>query len=130
MDRLPRELIDAILQQCVAQGPKNNVLRLRLVCRLFDRILKPAGCCTLGLDFSRMSRASHVRRPDVDALQTIGYHCKSLYIDLMVLRDESECYSLSKYCLVCLSYAYGHQANPLVQWKLISSKPSSPGFPP
>ncbi|KAG5926978.1 hypothetical protein E4U42_002756 [Claviceps africana] len=90
MDRLPRELIDAILQQCVAQGPKNNVLRLRLVCRLFDRILKPSGCCTLGLDFSRMSRASHVRRPDVDALQTIGYHCKSLYIDLMVLRDEME----------------------------------------
>ncbi|KAG6002103.1 hypothetical protein E4U21_003455 [Claviceps maximensis] len=90
MDRLPRELIDAILLQCIAQGPKNNVLRLRLVCRLFDRILKPHGCCTLGLDFSRMSRASYVRRPDVDALQTIGYHCKSLYIDLMVLRDEME----------------------------------------
>ncbi|GAB0136471.1 hypothetical protein EsDP_00004771 [Epichloe bromicola] len=90
MDRLPRELIDAILQQCVAHGPKNTVLKLRLVCRLFDRILKPSTCCTLGLDFSRMSRASHVRRPDVDALQTIGYHCKSLYIDLMVLRDEME----------------------------------------
>ncbi|KAG5985217.1 hypothetical protein E4U55_000040 [Claviceps digitariae] len=90
MDRLPRELIDAILKQCVSQGSKNNVLRLRLVCRLFDRILKPSGCCTLGLDFSRMSRASHLRRPDVDALQTIGYHCKSLYIDLMVLRDEME----------------------------------------
>ncbi|EFY89775.1 hypothetical protein MAC_04207 [Metarhizium acridum CQMa 102] len=89
MDRLPRELIDAILQQCIAQGQKNSVLNLRLVCRLFDRILKPSVCCTLGLDFSRMSRASHLRRPDVDALQTIGYHCKSLYIDLMVLRDES-----------------------------------------
>ncbi|KAG8421578.1 hypothetical protein J3458_003447 [Metarhizium acridum] len=90
MDRLPRELIDAILQQCIAQGQKNSVLNLRLVCRLFDRILKPSVCCTLGLDFSRMSRASHLRRPDVDALQTIGYHCKSLYIDLMVLRDEME----------------------------------------
>ncbi|KID77319.1 uncharacterized protein G6M90_00g098590 [Metarhizium brunneum] len=91
MDRLPRELIDAILQQCIAQGHKNKnaVLNLRLVCRLFDRILKPSVCCTLGLDFSRMSRASHLRRPDVDALQTIGYHCKSLYIDMMVLRDES-----------------------------------------
>ncbi|KAK2593393.1 hypothetical protein QQS21_008924 [Conoideocrella luteorostrata] len=87
MDRLPREMVDAILQQCIATGPKNAVLSLRLVCRLFDRILKPATCCTLGLDFSRMSRAS---RPDVDALQTIGYHCKSLYIDLMVLRDEME----------------------------------------
>ncbi|KAG6029778.1 hypothetical protein E4U19_005823 [Claviceps sp. Clav32 group G5] len=90
MDRLPRELIDAILRRCVAQGPKNNVLQLRLVCRLFDRVLKPSGCCTLGLELSRLSRASHVRRPDPDALQTIGYHCKSLYIDLMVLRDEME----------------------------------------
>ncbi|TWU77981.1 hypothetical protein ED733_005973 [Metarhizium rileyi] len=89
MDRLPRELIDAILQQCIAQGQKNTALNLRLVCRLFDRILKPSVCCTLGLDFSRMSRASHLRRPHIDALQTIGYHCKSLYIDLMVLRDES-----------------------------------------
>ncbi|KAG6020169.1 hypothetical protein E4U41_002934 [Claviceps citrina] len=91
MDRLPRELIDAILRQSVALGLKNHVLRLRLVCRLFDKILKPAACRTLGLDFSRMSRASLVRRPDVDALQTIGYHCKSLYVDLMVLRDESQC---------------------------------------
>ncbi|QUC18161.1 uncharacterized protein UV8b_02402 [Ustilaginoidea virens] len=90
MDRLPRELIDAILQQCIAKGPKNSLLGLRLVCRLFDRILKPSTCCTLGLDFTRMSRASHLRRPDVNALQTIGYHCKSLYIDLMVLRDEME----------------------------------------
>ncbi|KHN94451.1 uncharacterized protein MAM_07639 [Metarhizium album ARSEF 1941] len=90
MDRLPRELIDAVLQQCIAHGQKNAVLNLRLVCRLFDRILKPSVCCTLGLDFSRMSRASHLRRPDIDALQTIGYHCKSLYIDLMVLRDEME----------------------------------------
>ncbi|KAG6311412.1 hypothetical protein E4U44_004329 [Claviceps purpurea] len=90
MDRLPRELIDAILRRCVAQGPKNNVLQLRLVCRLFDRVLKPSGCRTLGLELSRLSRASHVRRPDPDALQTIGYHCKSLYIDLMVLRDEME----------------------------------------
>lgn len=103
MDRLPRELIDAILRRCVAQGPKNNVLQLRLVCRLFDRVLKPSGCRTLGLELSRLSRASHVRRPDPDALQTIGYHCKSLYIDLMVLRDESECevpYSLPSSCFL------------------------------
>lgn len=89
MDHLPRELIDAILQQCIAQGPKNSVMSLRLVCRLFDKILKPAVCCTLGLDFSRLNRAGYSRRPQVDALQTIGYNCKSLYIDMMVLRDES-----------------------------------------
>ncbi|KND90149.1 hypothetical protein TOPH_05132 [Tolypocladium ophioglossoides CBS 100239] len=90
MDRLPRELIDAILRQCVAHGSKNDVLVLRLVCRVFERTLKPYACRTLGLDFSRLSRLSGFARPQMDALQTIGYHCKSLYIDLMVLRDDME----------------------------------------
>ena len=88
MDQLPRELIDAILQQCVAQGPRNVILDLRLVCRTFNHVLKPFACRTLGLDFSRLSKASGRERPQMDALQTIGYHCKSLYIDLMVLRDD------------------------------------------
>ena len=88
MDQLPRELIDAILQQCVAQGPRNVVLDLRLVCRTFNHVLKPFACRTLGLDFSRLSKTSGRERPQMDALQTIGYHCKSLYIDLMVLRDD------------------------------------------
>ncbi|KAK7421085.1 hypothetical protein QQX98_002443 [Neonectria punicea] len=90
MDQLPRELIDAILQQCVARGPKNSVLPLRLVCRVFDRILKPFVCRTLDLEFSRLSKTSGEAQPRIDALQTIGYHCKSLYIDLMVLRDDLE----------------------------------------
>lgn len=90
MNRLPPELIDAILLQCVASGPKNAILGLRLVCRAFNRILKPFVCRTLGLEFSRLSRTSRHTRPQIDALQTIGYHCKSLYIDLMVVRDESE----------------------------------------
>src|SRR5689334_22946791 len=88
MDKLPRELIDAVLHQSVADGPKNTILKLRLVCRLFDRILKPFACRTLGLEFSRLSKITSYPRPEIDALQTIGYHCKSLYIDLMVLRDE------------------------------------------
>jgi hypothetical protein len=90
MNRLPPELIDAILLQCVASGPKNAILSLRHVCRTFNRILKPFICRTLGLEFSRLSRTSRQIRPQMDALQTIGYHCKSLYIDLMVVRDESE----------------------------------------
>jgi hypothetical protein len=90
MDRLPRELIDAILQQCIIYGPKNAVLDLRLVCRVFDQILKPFVCRTLDLEFSRLSKTSGETPPQMDALQTIGYHCKSLYIDLMVLRDDSE----------------------------------------
>lgn len=88
MDRLPRELVDEILRQCVAHGPKNSVLPLRLVCRTFDRILKPFVCRTLNLEFSRLSKTSGVELPQMDALQTVGYHCKSLYIDLMVLRDD------------------------------------------
>ncbi|UNI15036.1 hypothetical protein JDV02_001608 [Purpureocillium takamizusanense] len=90
MDRLPRELVDAILLKCLTGESKNEVLELRLVCRVFDRTLKPYACRTLGLDFSRLSRLSGFRRPQADALQTIGYHCKSLYVDLMVLRDDME----------------------------------------
>ncbi|KAF7545372.1 hypothetical protein G7046_g9580 [Stylonectria norvegica] len=90
MNRLPRELVDAVLMQCVARGPKNDVLPLRLVCRLFDHVLKPFACRTLGLEFSRLSRKSGMPQPQIDALQTVGYHCKSLYIDLMVVRDEME----------------------------------------
>lgn len=100
MNRLPPELIDAILLQCVASGPKNAILGLRLVCRTFNRILKPFICRTLGLEFSRLSRTSRQTRPQIDALQTIGYHCKSLYIDLMVVRDESEISPSKTFCLV------------------------------
>lgn len=88
MNQLPRELVDAVLHQCVADIPKNGILRLRLVCRLFDRVLKPFACRTLGLEFSRLSKVTSFAHPQMDALQTVGYHCKSLYIDLMVLRDE------------------------------------------
>lgn len=90
MNRLPPEIVDAILLQCVEAGPKNSILDLRLVCRAFDRILKPYACRTLELEFSRLSKTSRLGRPRTDALQTVGYHCKSLYIDLMVLRDESK----------------------------------------
>ncbi|KAJ4864254.1 hypothetical protein V8C43DRAFT_276943 [Trichoderma afarasin] len=90
MNRLPPEIVDAILLQCVEAGPKNSILDLRLVCRAFDRILKPYACRTLELEFSRLSKTSRLGRPRTDALQTVGYHCKSLYIDLMVLRDEME----------------------------------------
>jgi hypothetical protein len=90
MDCLPRELVDAILMQCVAQGPKNEVLRLRLVCRAFNATLKPYVSRTVGLEFSRLSKSSSRPHPDAMALESIGHHCRSLYIDLMVLRDESE----------------------------------------
>ena len=89
MDRLPLELVEAILDQSIAICTKRNVLDLRLVCRLFDRILKPYACRTLNLGFSKLSKRHHPPPPRSDALQTIGNHCEGLYIDLMVLRDES-----------------------------------------
>ncbi|ROT41569.1 hypothetical protein SODALDRAFT_331316 [Sodiomyces alkalinus F11] len=95
MDVLPTELLDAILQQCIDQGPRNDVLELRLVCSAFDCYLKPYVCRTVALEFSRLSAASGRRRPDPDALQTIGKHCKALYIDLTILRDEFEVEFLS-----------------------------------
>ena len=88
MEKLPRELIDAVLEQCVALCTRNDILRARLVCRLFDRYLKPFACRTTNLEFSRLSRTSHLPPPRLDGLQTVGYHCRSIYIDLMVLRDD------------------------------------------
>ncbi|KAF4122524.1 hypothetical protein GMORB2_7516 [Geosmithia morbida] len=73
---------------CIAQGPRNTILDLRLVCRTFNVALKPFACRTVGIDFSRLSRTSGRERPQMEALQTIGYHCKSVYVDLMVLRDD------------------------------------------
>ena len=88
MDKLPRELVDAILQQCVALGPRNVILELRLVCRAFDHVLKPYALRTIGLDFTRVSKTTRYPPPDFDGLQTIGYHSKGIFVDLMVLRDE------------------------------------------
>ncbi|KAG9255159.1 uncharacterized protein F5Z01DRAFT_77611 [Emericellopsis atlantica] len=88
MDKLPSEIIDLILDQCLIQLTRNNVLEFRLVCRAFDCHLKRWGCYNLTLDYWRMMD----RRPQIEALQTIGYHCRSLLLDFVVLRDERELY--------------------------------------
>lgn len=88
MDRLPRELVEEILLVFAHASPKNDVLDKRLVCRSFDRILRPLGCRTLGLDSTRLSRSSKLVLPRVESLQTIGHRCKALHIDMTVLRDD------------------------------------------
>lgn len=88
MDKVPFEILAAILRVTVHSMPKNAALNLRFVCRAFDTALKPILCQTLNLEFTRLSRFSHRRPPTPEGLQTIGYHCTSLYIDLMLLRDE------------------------------------------
>lgn len=90
MKLLPPEILILVLEAATLSGSKNDVLHLRLVCREFDAILKPLLCETISLDISKLSRLSLVRHPDPSALQTIGRHCKSLFVDLMVLRDPSE----------------------------------------
>jgi hypothetical protein len=96
MESLPREILDCILEQCISCGPKNEILELRLVCRAFEKYLKQFACRTLNLEYSRLSKASKdsYPHPHRDALQTIGYHCKSLYIDLMVVRDDCKASAL------------------------------------
>lgn len=88
MDQLPRELCDEIVLIFARIAPKNDVLSKRLVCRTFDRLLRPLGLRTVCLDSSRLNRYSKFARPRVDGLQTIGHRCKALHIDMMVLRDD------------------------------------------
>lgn len=89
MDKLPHELIEQILYHCFWQGKRNSTLQLRLVCRIFDQLLKKHACQTVSLTFSRLNKASVRRRPAIDDLQTIGKNCKALNIDLLNVRDES-----------------------------------------
>lgn len=90
MKLLPPELLILVLKTAALSGPKNDSLHLRLVCREFDAILKPLLCETTSLDISKLSKLSLIKHPDPSALQTIGRHCKSLFVDLMVLRDPSK----------------------------------------
>lgn len=68
---------------------KNNLLKLRTTCKLFNEILKPYALRTLQLEFTRLDQAERARRPlDDDALRRIGSMCQAMYIDMMVIRDE------------------------------------------
>ncbi|SPO00918.1 uncharacterized protein DNG_03666 [Cephalotrichum gorgonifer] len=92
MGSLPTEIFILVLKAAARSSPKNDALRLRLVCKQFDAILKPILCATLSLDISKLSKASCIKHPDTDALQTIGRHCNSLFVDLTILRDDMEAY--------------------------------------
>lgn len=94
MERLPRELLEEILVTCAHRFTKNETTLLRLVCRAFDSIVKPVSCRTIGLEYSKLSKLDGGQKLDPAALARLGDECRSLYIDLMVVRDESE-YRLS-----------------------------------
>lgn len=90
MERLPRELLEEILVTCAHRFTKNETTPLRLVCREFDRVVKPVACRTIGLEYSKLSKSDGGQKLDPAALARLGDDCRSLYIDLMVVRDESE----------------------------------------
>ncbi|KAI0007075.1 hypothetical protein F4779DRAFT_526563 [Xylariaceae sp. FL0662B] len=93
MDRLPSEILLAILKFTVVSlyGNKNQLLRLRTTCKLFDNILKPFALRTLQLEYTRLDKSqSSIRPPDENALRRIGPLCRALYLDMMVVRDDDE----------------------------------------
>lgn len=93
MDILPAEIVLSIARHCIAvhYDDKNALLQLRTVCRLFDDVIKPYVLRTLQLEFTRLDKtARRLRPPDHAALQRIGGLCRALYIDMMIVRDDSE----------------------------------------
>ncbi|KAI1206449.1 uncharacterized protein F4807DRAFT_439238 [Annulohypoxylon truncatum] len=95
LDRLPTELVIQIVEwTAVAHyGDKNTLLELRKVCKLFNQILRPIALCTLPLDYTRIDyyQVTSRRRLKRKALRRIAPLCQSLFIDMMVIRDDGEC---------------------------------------
>lgn len=90
LDKLPRELFEAILLNCVYGMAKTDITQMRLVQKDWDSFLRPYACMTLSLDFTRLSRSSRNLLPDMYALDFIAPVCKNLSIDLRPVRDVGE----------------------------------------
>lgn len=88
MDSLPTEILGLIMhwevQMCERQ--KNTILHLRTVCKAFDLALRTYAFKTVQLEFSRFLR--NVPTPNPQSLSEVGTLCESLYLDMMVVRDE------------------------------------------
>ncbi|KUJ07558.1 uncharacterized protein LY89DRAFT_660315 [Mollisia scopiformis] len=93
MNKLPAEILDAILLWVVriCRCEKNVILPLRQICKAFDVALKPYAFKCIQLEFSRfMKFRTDPRELDLKALKDVGKLSESLYLDLMVVRDEEE----------------------------------------
>lgn len=88
MDQLPPELLQAILSYNVAlcRFEKNELIELRLVCKAFDAALRPYVFKTLQLEMEKFQLAEG--NAQMRAVKDIGMHCKAIYCDLMIIRDE------------------------------------------
>lgn len=71
---------------------KNTIANLRLVCKAFDKALKPYVFKTIVLEFGKFVRTGG---PDISALDGIGRFCNAIYLDMMVVRDEGQVTSIA-----------------------------------
>lgn len=88
MERLPPELVRCILEHCMrlSRSNKNELMKLRLVCKQFDAILREYVCKTAQLEFSRLVRGEPT--PDTLTVPTFGHLVQALHCDMMVIRDQ------------------------------------------
>jgi hypothetical protein len=87
MDQLPTEILRLVLQWDVSMSriDKNSILPLRLTCKAFDNALRPYLLKTIKLEYSCFLRNS---THNVKTLERVGNLCDSIYLDMMVIRDE------------------------------------------
>ncbi|TVY65580.1 hypothetical protein LSUE1_G008699 [Lachnellula suecica] len=88
MDTLPTEILGIVLRWNVelSRNDKNSVVPLRLVCKAFDILLRPYIFKTVQLEFTRFLKDFQ----NTDSLSRVGHLCGSVYVDVMVVRDEDE----------------------------------------
>lgn len=90
MDKLPPEILRGILGSLIALNPrfKNDILPFRLVCKVFNELLREELLKTIQLDFSRLERSG--KPLDLKYLAGAANYCDAIYVDLTVIRDDGK----------------------------------------
>ncbi|KAI1005120.1 hypothetical protein K3495_g3099 [Podosphaera aphanis] len=97
MDCLPIEIIHQILEESVFMSRCENstITPLRLVCRLFDAILKPIIFKAICLKIPSFIEYKSHRQSD-DCVLRASYYTEALFLDLLLVRDAVEIECLNK----------------------------------
>lgn len=142
MENLPPELLRTILLSSVhlCRSEKNLLLRMRLVNRRFDFILREYLLKTVQLDFSRFVKGEGA--PNIGCLKRVGPLCKALYCDMMVIRDDgmlpllcmrasihTSCHAEPLAWSTSKPHLFSDHANQLLQKKSTASSKSSIALP-
>lgn len=90
MDKLPPEILRGILGSLIALNPssKNDILPFRLVCKVFNELLREDLLKTVQLDFSRLERKG--KPLDLKYLAGAAEFCDAIYVDLTIIRDDGK----------------------------------------